>query len=339
MGEGIDRAALAVNESADSRRAFRIKRTLAVAASIFAALLWAQALRHGQVPSVLHLLLAILVFALYTNRGGRVLRDWLPVFIVMLLYAASAEAVHRYNLSVITRPQLDLENGLFNGSIPTVWLQTHIGEPRWLAAVSALVYLSHFLAPLALAFFLWAFLGAAGVSDLLFGILIVTVLGEITFVLLPTAPPWLAAEHGLLPSPHPVLKDGLSALGHDKLASLVHTDSYDTVAAIPSLHVAWPVLGFLVAGKYGLPRPVVAVQAAFTCAIVFVIVYMGEHYVVDAVVGVGYALAAWKILQSSFERRVGPECSPPVSGSGLVGGLGEGVAPRLAGGTVQVQSK
>jgi hypothetical protein len=55
------------------------------------------------------------------------------------------------------------------------------------------MYLSHFVVPGLLASLIWLYWPGRGFGDLLFGILLVSLLGEITFFLAPTAPPWMAA--------------------------------------------------------------------------------------------------------------------------------------------------
>ncbi|MEN3313083.1 MAG: hypothetical protein V7645_2412, partial [Actinomycetota bacterium] len=136
-----------------------------------------------------------------------------------------------------------------------------------------------------------------GFTDLFFGILIVTVLGEITFLLLPTAPPWMAGDLGLLPPVHHIIRDGLPHLGFTELAA--HKDepgTYNLVAAVPSLHAAWPMLGLLVIRTYRLPRWLFALQTLQLAGVLFAIVYTGEHYVFDALAGIAYAVVSWQIV-------------------------------------------
>src|SRR5437773_1448842 len=80
-------------------------------------------------------------------------------------------------------------------------------------------FISHFLAPVLLAFLLWAVWRGQGFSDLLFGILVVSIMGDITFLLAPTAPPWLASNQGLIPPVQPILKDTLEHLQLTGLAA------------------------------------------------------------------------------------------------------------------------
>lgn len=313
-GRTFERTAgiLARRVGTGSPRILRAKRVLAVLVLLYAAFQWILYFAHGELPSLTQVLIAVLGFALYTNRGGRFVRDWLPVLAVAVLYLLADQAVNTLKLSVFYRPQIDADRILGLGTDPTVWLQSHLyhGHVGALEIFTAIMYLSHFLAPPALAFGLWAFWSKRAFSDLLFGVLIVMVMSEITFVLVPTAPPWMAAEHGVLPHIHPILKDALYSLHMDQIASAIHSGGYDMVAAVPSLHAAVPTIGLLVVRKHRLPRAVVGLQAAILLGIVFSIVYLGEHYVVDALAGAVYALAAWWVLQRALAADVAPAVRP-----------------------------
>jgi hypothetical protein len=48
---------------------------------------------------------------------------------------------------------------------------------------------------------------------------------------------------------------------------------------------------------YGLPRWVSALLVLNILGVTFAIVYTGDHYVIDAVAGVAYSLAAWMLVR------------------------------------------
>jgi hypothetical protein len=53
----------------------------------------------------------------------------------------------------------------------------------------------------------------------------------------------------------------------------------------------------LVVRKHRLPAAIGAMLAAQLMIVWFVIVYSGEHYVIDIVFGVAFSLAAWRLVQ------------------------------------------
>lgn len=303
----LDRAVVVLDESPESRSAgaLRVRRAVAVLVLLFGVAVVGRTVASGALPTLAQVLVVMLGVALFLNRGGRFLRDWVPVFVGALAYLLSASAVQAFGFAVHYTPQIDAERALFGGALPTVWLQERLydGTTGFLEVATTLFYVSHFLAPLVLAFLIWAVWDRRGFVDLFFGILVVTILGEITFVLAPTAPPWLAADAGLVPPVHDMIKQALYDMGLTPLADQFHSPSYNTVAAIPSLHAAWPVIGLLVALRHRLPRWVVVGQAGLVLGVLFSIVYSGEHYVVDALVGFVYAGVAWWLVQLALRPR------------------------------------
>jgi len=298
----LDRLAAFLDSGKASQQpgAVRVRRGLAAVTLVFALLASFRSIDRGGMLSPGAVLLAVMAFALYSNRGGRFVRDWLPVFLAFLCYGLVAKAVPDLGLQVHYTPQIDADRILGLGHLPTTWLQSHLyhGDTGPLEFFSLLMYLSHFVAPVALACLIWLRWPGRGFNDLLYGIVMVSFLAEIAFLLAPTAPPWLAAEHGLIPPVDPVLKNSLTDLGLNELAKAKGDASlYNVVAAVPSLHAAWPLIGLLVIRKYHLPRWLFWTQLGLTLGVCFAIVYTGEHYVVDILAGFAFALAAWWLVQ------------------------------------------
>lgn len=76
------------------------------------------------------------------------------------------------------------------------------------------------------------------------------------------------------------------------------------VAAFPSLHAAFPFIGFL-ATREVFARRASLVVLGWCGAVWFSVVNLGEHYVVDMIAGVALAAAAWWVLN----HVVAPRCS------------------------------
>jgi hypothetical protein len=267
----------------------------------------------GSVPPFPPVALLLLAAALFANRGGRFLRDWSPIVLALLAYRITGQIAQRIDLPVHYAPQLDADRLLGLGSVPTIWLQEHLysGGTGALETLSVLFYLSHYFAPFILGFFLW-WRRSSAFSELMLCLLAVTALAELTFLLVPTAPPWLAADRGMLGTVHPILQQGLSDL-HLSAAAAIKGDAsaYNIVAAVPSLHVAWPVVGLIVLRQHRFSRAAQAAQAALVLGVVFAIVYMGEHYAVDALAGALYAVGAcWLVRRVSRARQPEPSAFP-----------------------------
>jgi membrane-associated phospholipid phosphatase len=68
-----------------------------------------------------------------------------------------------------------------------------------------------------------------------------------------------------------------------------------TGACLPSLHVAIPALAMRISYKHRLPA-LGWYYAALTAAVGFAVVYLGRHWIVDVVAGVGLAMAVAELV-------------------------------------------
>ncbi len=258
------------------------------------------------------LLVAFGLAAVLLGRGRLFLRDWIPFIGLFFAYELMRGYADNIGLAVHVTDILALERTLFFGNLPTQVLQDALHPatgPDVLASVATVFYFLHFPLPIAVGFFLW--LRRRRVYyDFVAALILLAMAGFVTYVLLPVAPPWWAAEHGYLPGP-----DGLPAIaylkaqGFDQLAGLfgfqgnyiysytVYDINPNQVAAFPSLHAGFPFLGFLFArrafGRVGW------VLLAYSVCVWFSIVYLADHYVVDIIGGLLYASAAyWAVIHA-----------------------------------------
>ena len=197
-------------------------------------------------------------------------------------YMLGARYTQGLNMPIHYTPQIDAERVLGLGSVPTEWLQAHLyhGRTGPLEVFALVMYASHFFAVLALGFYIWIRRLGQAFKELMFGLVAASLIADIVFVLYPTAPPWMAAEQGML-QVHHVLKQSLLDLHLSGMAGLIgDSHRYNVVAALPSMHAAFPVVALVVAIRYGLPRWLIALQAAQLVGVWFAIVYLGDHYLV-----------------------------------------------------------
>jgi membrane-associated phospholipid phosphatase len=237
---------------------------------------------------------------------GQVLLDWLPFIGILVLYDLSRGAATSVGLPVHMRDIADLEKTIFGGTVPTVWLQAHFYSPnhvRWYDALATLIYTSHFLATPALAAVLWVRNRALWLG---FAIRVVglSLAALLTYVLFPEAPPWLAAQDHVI---GPVAR--LSARGWEwlhlgnvhALLAQAQRAGPNPVAAMPSDHAALAALVALFIGAQ-LHSRWRWLLALYPLAMGLSLVYLGEHYVLDVLVGFGYALSVHG-LACRWERR------------------------------------
>ncbi len=240
------------------------------------------------------------------HRLARVVLDWLPFTLVLIAYDKTRAVADAIGMPLHERDIVHAEKWLCFGTVPTVWLQDHLYDPahvHWYDAAMTLVYTSHFLATPVLAAVLWLRDRRAWLAFIT-RVIALSVAGLLTYILFPEAPPWLAARDGDIAPVERLSARGWiwlhagnvkQALGH------AQQDGSNPIAAMPSLHVAFACLVVIFIGARMRTRWR-ALLALYPLTMGFALVYLGEHYVVDLVAGLAYALAV-HLAVSRWERR------------------------------------
>jgi len=234
---------------------------------------------------------------------GRLVLDWLPVVVVLAAYDMTRGAADSLGIGVHYHPMIDFDRFLF-GEVPAVWLQRHLYEPgvvRWWDVLFTLVYTSYFVVPFALAGRLWA-RDRLGFRRFIRRLVTLALAGLATYMAFPAAPPWLAAEAGLIGEVHRTTSAGWEVLGIGtaELFSEGQAAS-NAVAAVPSLHAGFTMLVALF--LWGRVRPWLRpLLLLYPAAMGLTLIATGEHYFADVALGWLYAgavMAGW----AWWERR------------------------------------
>ena len=263
------------------------------------------------------LLVALGLAAVVLGRGKLFLRDWIPFLALFFAYELMRGYADDVGAAVHVTDVIAAERLLHAGLLPPEVLQQLLrpvsgADPFAMAAT--VVYFLHFPLPLATGFLLWLKRRAL-YYDYVAALILLCLCGFATYLVLPVAPPWWAAERGALAGPDGApLIDYLKPEGFSALASALGFDgryiySYafyqiapNPVAAFPSLHAAFPFLAFLFARR-ALGRAGWLLFGYFLL-VVFSIVYLGDHYLVDVYAGVAYAgVAAWLVWHAPDRLR------------------------------------
>jgi hypothetical protein len=187
--------------------------------------------------------------------------------------------------------------------------------------------------PIAVGFFLWLRRRRL-YYDYVAALIVLSMAGFVTYLLLPVAPPWYAARDGLLPGVTYLKDQGFTDLarlfgfeGHYLFSYTVYQINPNQVAAFPSLHAGYPFLAFLFArrafGRVGW------LMLAYSACVWFAIVYLADHYVVDILGGLAYAgVAYWLVVHGPrrfrrvIDRAADPEIEAGVAAQGAAGAPG-----------------
>jgi hypothetical protein len=255
------------------------------------------------------LILLVPAVALGVARGF--VRDFLPFIALVLLYEEARGVAHSLHPRPFYEPMLTIDRWIGLGQVPTIRLQEWLwhGHLEWYDHAFSLLDRLHFIVPPTLLLLIWlerreVFYRCAAT------LLAVSFAGAATFLLFPAAPPWLASKHGLLPHVARIgyIEGGNSPVSTSKSWIETHLLG-NPVAAVPSLHAAYALLVLLFAcawrgraGLWALP---------YTLGMWFTVVYLGDHYVADIVIGAAYAGIAWIAVphlldHGPFRRLRGP---------------------------------
>lgn len=226
------------------------------------------------------------------------IRGWAPFVLLLVAYELMRDLA-----SAIGMPAHDLaglDRTLFNGYQPTLVLQSAVGnvaDAELFEDGGSLVYAMHFLLPTAVGAWLW---NKDRDAFRTFGLTLVVLcaLAFVTYVVAPTAPPWLAQPASV----RHLIEDAIQHSGvPSSLVWLYSNHDYNLYAAFPSLHAGFPVVAAAAAWRQSRRAGVLLWMWAI---IVWVaVVYLGEHYVADVIGGVGYAAMAIAIVRTFRWRR------------------------------------
>lgn len=240
---------------------------------------------HFAVPDTLFVV--GMAAALVAQRLGQFVKDWTAPILLLIAYDYLRGAIPDLSAVANTQPMIWFDKTIF-GEVPSVLLQRwlyHPGVPQWYDRVAATVYLSHFAIPMVVGFWLWM-KNRTLYRRYIVTILIVSYLAFLTYYLFPAVPPWMAAERGLIPPLAAVNIDTiLSFIRPLNIPTMYEFAGYNPVAAVPSLHAAYPLIVFLFVRrltKWGwllVPYPLIVWTA---------IVYSADHYVFDITASVVY---------------------------------------------------
>jgi hypothetical protein len=244
--------------------------------------------------------------------GPRLLLDWLPIGLLFVLYDYSRALSDWLGTSTHSALQIRFDELLFGKPLLTVRLQHWLGQTKavrpWEYTLFG-VYMTHFFLALVIAALLWRF-AYPRFRQFRTQLVALYVLGFATYVLYPADPPWLVSQKlHHLPTIYRAVFEVWGKIGLHVAAAVVSggDELGNQVAAVPSMHAATTL--FICLFFWRGARPWLrTVMALYVLAMAFTLVYSGEHYVFDVVVGWFYAVvvvAAASVLGRLRARTTG----------------------------------
>lgn len=239
-----------------------------------------------------------LIGCIFLGRANMFIIDWGPFLILFFGYEFLRGLVPFISGNVHILPMIHFDQKLF-GALPTITLQALFYTPahlHWYDYLLVTLYICHFVTPMIVGFIFWL-KDRTFFHNYALGILLLSYAGFITFAIYPAMPPWMAAEQGYIPP----IKEVTGHVMSNFLPTSVSVPSIyafmrpNPVAAMPSLHAALPLLIYLFVvkrfGKWGL------LFLPYVVGVWIAVLYLGEHYFIDVLVGAVYAVTAFSIIE------------------------------------------
>jgi membrane-associated phospholipid phosphatase len=227
----------------------------------------------------------------------------LQMWAFTILHELPYDDPERLRRRLRVRYPIRIDRAIGGGELPTVRLQRGLASPDGptpLDRVLTLIHWAWFLEPhAALVWILVRHNESFPRAALQLGA--AYDLGCAVYALVPTAPPWWAAEHGFvdLPEPHtgaraPAAVRRVMVEVGEPMWGRAWPTMYESLggnpwAAMPSLHFATSLLAAILLAENGAPEGAAGWGYALTLG--FALVYLGEHYVVDLLAGAAVVAA------------------------------------------------
>lgn len=234
------------------------------------------------------------IIAVPISRFRAYAAAFLPYGAVWLGFTLLRSLADETGIPLRTQQVTSIERSLFGGVTPTIWLQDRLFDPvhiHWYDYATTFVHWSYFFVPHVAAIIMWR-----KAPDHYRRYLIATVItlgiGLMIYFLSPAAPPWLTADR----APQQDIFRVMANVGRHINSSL-YDRTYSAlgdpnpVAAMPSLHEAITFLVFLFSLRAGWK--VAGPMFVYAMLMAFSLVYTGEHYVIDTLVGASIATYAY----------------------------------------------
>lgn len=248
--------------------------------------------------------LILLLGALLVKKTRSFLLDWIPFLFILISYDFLRGFADDLSHRVHFQEMINADRFMFFGQLPGVVLQQLLynsNHLHWYDYMATFFYFVHFSLPLSFGFILWVY-NRSYFKQFVTAITSLSYAAWVTYIIFPAAPPWMANNQGYISGISKVMDQTFKAFP-DKwhVPTIYQQFDPNPVAAIPSLHAAYPFLVLLFCinlfGKKGL------LFLPYVLGVWWSIVYSGEHYVIDVILGAIYA-AAFYMLAKQLHHNV-----------------------------------
>jgi len=288
----------------ETKRPVCFQRQLLAVQMIMIAVMSFLILGTGRVPGWDMAALILFTLFLWWMRDRISFLDFAPFLLMLFTYEVIRSVILAVGTDGLHVTDLIIwEQALCAGIIPSFALQQAWSTTTytWLVdLVANIFYMTHFFSVIVMGLVLWT-KRKAHYWTFVLGLSVLSYAGFLTYVVFPAAPPWWASLHGYL-------KGQPINLAHSLLSPAYIYATANPLGAMPSLHTAWPFYLFFysmyVWGRKALPVLILPVGVAVSS------IYLGHHYLVDILAGIGYAAIVFVVVTRWSKSRL--EAREPV---------------------------
>lgn len=242
------------------------------------------------------------IIAVPIARIGSYAAAFLPYGLAWLAFTVLRSLADETAVPIRTEAVTAAERWLFFGITPTIWLQQHLYDPLhlvWYDYATTFIHWSYFFVPHVAAVILWI-KNRQLFQRYLVSMILLLGIGLAVYFLSPAAPPWLTADR----APQDDIYRVMANVGR-QINSSLYERTYSVVgdsnpiAAMPSMHQAVTFLVAIFALKAG--RVWGTLGMLYALAMAYSLVYTGEHYVIDTLVGGALAVYTYYVAGKWLE--------------------------------------
>lgn len=247
------------------------------------------------------LLLIVLIVGVVFGRTREFIVRFVPFLGMLVVYDSMRGIADDLNKSVHFMEMIQFDRWLTGGELPTTIMQGWWwdGQVGLLEFYLYFLYTIHFLIPLIVGLILWKFRPNL-YWPFVWALVGISFAGFVTYIIFPAAPPWMAHELGLIAEPlHRISTDVWWAIGITNFSEVYKNISPNAVAAVPSLHSAYPLIAtaFMIRA-FGWRR--CGWLLLYPLSMWIGVVYLGEHYIFDIVAAIIFVVVGLWVVRAGF---------------------------------------
>jgi len=252
-----------------------------------------------------YFLVMIWFVSFYYNQKSRRFIKGFSFFIIFWILYDSMRVFPNYEFNIVHIQQpYDIEKGLFgiydNGIINTPNEFFLRYNNKFLDFLSGFFYINWMPIPIGFGVYLYLTNKHLFINYAM-AFLLVNIVGFIIYYIYPAAPPWYVQQYGFdLHVGVPGSRAGLERFDNlirFPLFEGIYNKNANVLAAMPSLHSAYPVVVLYYSFKKKIAAYVKILFVLFLFGIWFSAVYSSHHYIIDVIMGVIVSLLVLVVFE------------------------------------------